>query len=60
MGGLDVLSSRTRCLLQCPQGGTAIVASDHTSIINDDMVGGVTTGGDFCLDLYVNGDDVGG
>ena len=29
------------------------MASDHESIINDNLIGGVTTGGDFCLDVYV-------
>ena len=35
--------------------GSTITAADHTGIINDDLVGGVTTGGDFCLDLVTGG-----
>ncbi len=31
--------------------GSSIMASDHVSIIDDDLVGHVTAGGDFCLDL---------
>lgn len=32
-----------------------IVASDHQTIQNDDLVGNVTLGGDFCLDLQTLG-----
>ncbi len=31
--------------------GAALQASDTLGIINDDLVGGVTQGGNFCLDL---------
>ena len=32
-----------------------IAASDTTGIINDNLVGGVSTGGEFCLDLVTGG-----
>jgi hypothetical protein len=35
--------------------GTTVLASDHLGIINDNLVGGVTIGGDFCLDLVTGG-----
>ncbi len=35
--------------------GAAIQAADLVGIINDDLVGGVTQGGDFCLDLVRGG-----
>jgi hypothetical protein len=35
--------------------GSSIAASDHTGIIDDNLVGGVTTGGNFCLDLVTGG-----
>ena len=34
---------------------TTIMASDHQSIQNDNLVGNVTLGGDFCLDLQTLG-----
>jgi len=39
---------------QTPSGST-IEAADHTGIINDNLVGNVTLGGDFCLDLVTGG-----
>jgi hypothetical protein len=35
--------------------GTSIMASDHLYIIDDNLVGNVTEGGDFCLDLVTGG-----
>lgn len=34
---------------------TTIVASDHLTIYDDDLVGHVSVGGDFCLDIEVRG-----
>ena len=34
---------------------TTIMAVDHTGIIDDDLVGHVTAGGDFCLELVTGG-----
>ena len=45
---LDVAAAQTAA-------GTRVVASDHLGIIDDDLVGGVTRGGDFCLDLVTSG-----
>jgi len=35
--------------------GSTVVASDHLGIINDNLVGKVTRGGNFCLDLVTGG-----
>lgn len=35
--------------------GTSIVASDHLGIIDDDLLGKISRGGNFCLDLVTGG-----
>ncbi len=37
------------------QPTTTVMAADHTGILDDDLVGGVSVGGDFCLDLVTGG-----
>jgi hypothetical protein len=36
-------------------GGTSVRADDNTTILNDNLVGGVTRGGDYCLQLSTGG-----
>lgn len=35
--------------------GSTVMASDHLNIIDDNLVGGISRGGDFCLDLVTGG-----
>jgi len=35
--------------------GTSLVASDHVNIIDDNLLGKITKGGNFCLDLVTGG-----